>query len=65
VKKANNAPPSLTDHTAVVWRDSMYVFGGMETKSCGPPSCLLFAFNFRKGTVGVCREWCLIEFRAI
>ncbi|ELR21035.1 Leucinezipper-like transcriptional regulator 1 (LZTR-1), putative [Acanthamoeba castellanii str. Neff] len=51
VKKAKATPVGRHSHTAVVWRDSMFVFGGATADPTGVPSGQLLEFNFR-GLVG-------------
>jgi hypothetical protein len=47
VKKAKAKPAGRHSHTAVAWRDSMFVFGGATADPSGVPSGQLLEFNFR------------------
>ncbi|KAJ9449387.1 Ras guanine nucleotide exchange factor F [Diplonema papillatum] len=42
-----NAPPPRSSHTAIVWKDSMFVFGGWDRMV---PKNDLYCFNFLTGT---------------
>jgi hypothetical protein len=47
-KKGKKAKPAgRHSHTAVAWRDSMFVFGGATADPSGVPSGQLLEFNFR------------------
>jgi hypothetical protein len=46
-KAAATTPAGRHSHTAVVWRDSMFVFGGATADPSGVPSGQLLEFNFR------------------
>jgi hypothetical protein len=54
VKKAKATPVGRHSHTAVVWRDSMFVFGGATADPTGLPSGQLLEFNFRTLSLHLC-----------